>query len=210
MWTGVDGYRSEAGQTWTRVRKNVDTCGRQPRQSRRKQPDTEGSRAAAGREPQGWKPRASPEPPAGAAGTGGAQGRTHRQVQHQMLPYASGARRYLGAPVRTLGAPLSPHLHGRQAVFLDWGDPTTEAAKPPEAAQATRSGPVKAGPLWAACLGLDGAATFRRGAVQKQPCEAAAGPVHRQAAKGGAVRKKDAGARPTRPTGHNGGCGRSF
>ena len=48
----------------------ADTC---PSEAR-KQLDSEGSRAAAGREPQSRRLRASPEPPAGAAGTGGRRG----------------------------------------------------------------------------------------------------------------------------------------
>lgn len=165
MWTDVDGYLSEAGQTWTCVRKNVDVCGRLTQRS----PEA----ARHGGEPRSGgagapRPEASrfPGAPSGGGGDGrGAGENPAATTEPKNNAHASGARRYLGAPVRTLGAPLSPHLHRRQAVFLDWGicrpkPPSRQKRRRRREAAQSRSRPVSR--KGRACLDLDGAATLRQ------------------------------------------------
>lgn len=117
----------------------------------------------------GWRPRAPRRPPAGAAGAGGRQGRAHGHHSSQNKTTHKGGAAFQRAASAHTGSPITPPLWESPA-FADWGDPTTEAAKAPEATQATRSSRVKAAPSRGACFSLDAAATLRRGAVCKSSC----------------------------------------
>lgn len=146
--------------------------GESQRGGKRTRPPPTG-RGAAARGPRkaGLRPEASRSPQAPSGGRrGGGEARENptNTTAAQIKPDTQRGR---GIPKGRQCAHWRPYMPPlwENPAFWDWGDPTTEAAKAPEATQATRSGPVKAGP-WATCLGLDGAATLRRGAGPKSSC----------------------------------------